>query len=242
MIRQFFIGATTRRYAALAVLLALVVRTPSWAKDVYYIPTGKVDAVQLLPPPPQDGSAEQKADLATVESVFKNRTPQEKARGQAESDFNLFSFAPDIGSFFVPDKLPKTEALFKRVMSDTKIDTDAGKKYWKRLRPYEIDPQLLEGEKEPSPGYPSGHSTRATVYALLLAEMFPNQSEQILSQGRQIGWDRVILGKHYPTDVYAGRVLGQAIVRQLHANPEFEHDFAEAKAEVQRSQSQTAQK
>ena len=90
----------------------------------------------------------------------------------------------------------------------------------------------MHGDKEPSAGYPSGHSTRGTVYSLLLAEMFPDKRDELLTYGRDMGWRRVILGKHYPTDIYAGRVLGQAIVHQLHANPEFEHDFSDAKKEV----------
>jgi acid phosphatase (class A) len=71
------------------------------------------------------------------------------------------------------------------------------------------------------------------VQALLLTELFPEQSEAILAVGRNMGWDRVLIGKHFPTDVYAGRVLGRAIVRELLASPAFRHDLAEAKAEVQ---------
>ena len=67
---------------------------------------------------------------------------------------------------------------------------------------------------------------------MLLAELYPDKRDAILAEGRQIGWDRVLLGRHYETDVFAGRVLGQAIVRQLHENPAFEHDFAAVKAEI----------
>jgi acid phosphatase (class A) len=66
----------------------------------------------------------------------------------------------------------------------------------------------------------------------VLAELFPEKREAILTIGRDIGWDRVLIGKHFPTDVYAGRVLGQAIVRELRANAAFEHDLANAKAEI----------
>jgi acid phosphatase (class A) len=44
----------------------------------------------------------------------------------------------------------------------------------------------------------------------------------------------VLIGKHYPTDVYAGRVLGQAIVRELLANASFRNDLEQAKLEVQK--------
>ena len=71
--------------------------------------------------------------------------------------------------------------------------------------------------------------------AMLLAEMYPEKRDAILAEGRQIGWDRVMLGRHYETDVFAGRVLGQAIVRQLHQSPAFESAFAEVKAEIKAS-------
>ena len=48
--------------------------------------------------------------------------------------------------------------------------------------------------------------------------------------GCQIGWDRVLLGKHFPTDIQAGRVLAKAIVRELDASEVFQHDPAAAKA------------
>jgi acid phosphatase (class A) len=70
------------------------------------------------------------------------------------------------------------------------------------------------------------------VYALILAELFPQKKAPILAVGRDIGWDRVLIGKHFPTDIYAGRVLGQAIMRELLSNPAFQNDLAEAKAEI----------
>ena len=47
-----------------------------------------------------------------------------------------------------------------------------------------------------------------------------------------IGWNRVVAGVHYPSDILAGRVLGQAIVREMRRNPQFIHDLAEVKAEL----------
>jgi acid phosphatase (class A) len=224
--------------ALLLAMLSFAVAAPLSAQD-RYLPLSKPDAVALLPAPPAADSAEQAADLAEVQSAAKNRTPEDAARGKSESDLSLATFASTVGPAFNPDKLPKTTALFREVLSETKAATDAGKKYWKRPRPYEVDPKLLEGEKESSFGYPSGHSTRATVYSLLLAELFPEKRAAILAEGRQIGWDRVMLGRHYETDIFAGRVLGQAIVQQLHENSAFERDFAAAKAEVEAAKAET---
>jgi acid phosphatase (class A) len=66
----------------------------------------------------------------------------------------------------------------------------------------------------------------------LLAEAVPDKADAILALGRGIGWRRVLLGHHYPTDIYAGRCLGQAVVRELKANPAFVKDFAQVKDEI----------
>lgn len=194
----------------------------------------------LLTPPPAAGSAEEAADLASTRAVFKARTPDEQVRAFKDDSLSLFLFMPAIGPLFRPGNLPKTEALFQKVKTDIAEPINTAKDYWKRRRPYEMDENLTLGRPEKSFGYPSGHSTRGTVQALLLAELFPEQKEAILAIGRNIGWDRVLIGKHFPTDIYAGRVLAQAIVRELRASLVFQRDLAEAKVEVQAAQRQVA--
>jgi len=46
------------------------------------------------------------------------------------------------------------------------------------------------------------------------------------------GWLRILGGVHYPTDMYAGRVLGQALARAFLASPAFQQDLAAVKAEL----------
>jgi acid phosphatase (class A) len=218
-----------------ALCLVLLVASSLFAEG-NYIPPDHPDGIALLPPPPEPGSVEEAADLNSARAIFKARTPDEDARARKDSGLSLFLFEPAIGPFFKPGKLPKTEALFERVKKDIGETINTPKNLWKRRRPYQLDDQLSIGIKEPSYGYPSGHSTRGTVYSMVLAEVFPEQKEAILAVGRTIGWDRVLIGMHFPTDIYAGRVLGQAIVRELLASPAFQHDLAEAKAEVRAAQ------
>ncbi|MDB6058238.1 MAG: hypothetical protein JWO95_2082, partial [Verrucomicrobiales bacterium] len=122
--------------------------------------------------------------------------------------------------------------FFECVKTNISSAINTPKDHYNRLRPYQIDPSLSLGKPEKSKSYPSGHSVRGTVTALLLAEMFPDKKEGILQMGRDIGWDRVLIGKHFYTDVVAGRVLAQAIVRELHELPDFEKDLAAVKAEI----------
>lgn len=215
------------------LLLCLLLSAGPLLADNPYLAPGHPDGIALLAPPPVPGSAEEAADLATVRSVFQARTPVEKARAMKDSTLSFSLFAPVIGPIFQPGKLPKTDALLQKVKSEIGDLINIPKDHWRRLRPYQMDENLNLGKPEPSFGYPSGHSTRGTVYAALVAELFPEKKEAILLIGRDIGWDRVLIGKHFSTDIYAGRVLGQAIVRELMASSSFQQDLAEAKAEIQ---------
>jgi len=206
-----------------------------WASDIAapYLAPGHPDAIALLAPPPESGSSEEAADLDLVRSVFKSRTPAEEVRAKSEdTSISFYNFASAIGPFFQPGKFPKTDALLNKVKVDIRESIGIPKKHWNRKRPYQMDSSLTFSSPEKSASYPSGHSSYATVNALILAELFPKKREAILKEGRDIGWDRVLIGKHFLTDIRAGRVLGQAIVRELMANPAFQHDLAEAKAEI----------
>ncbi|MEI9865666.1 MAG: hypothetical protein WDN00_14170 [Limisphaerales bacterium] len=60
------------------------------------------------------------------------------------------------------------------------------------------------------------------VLALILADLLPEKHDAILAHARQMGWHRVQIARHYPTDIYAGRVLAQEIVRKMKENPDFQ--------------------
>ncbi len=222
-----------RRVASLGASgLALFILSFRLVAAESYLATNQVDGIALLPPPPVADSGEQLADLASARLVFNNAGEHERERAEKQATLHIFKFAPAIGDFLQPRKFPKVERLLERSKASVREPLNTAKEYWKRKRPYEADANLKYGKAEASFSYPSGHSTVGTVQALVLAELFPEQRDAILEAGRQIGWDRVVIGKHYPTDIYAGRTLGQAIVRELKVNTEFQRDFAEAKSEV----------
>jgi acid phosphatase (class A) len=216
---------------ALTFALLFLLAGPLWAQT-NYLASLRPDGVALLPPPPAAGSVEEAADLAEAKAVFHARTPAETARATKDSTLSFSLFRSAIGPVFELDKLPNTEFLMQRVKKEIQTAINLPKDFYKRKRPYQLDDKLSLGKPEPSFSYPSGHSTRGTVYAMVLAELFPEKKDAILQIGRNIGWDRVLIGKHFPTDIYAGRVLGQAIVHELLASKNFQRDFAAAREEI----------
>jgi acid phosphatase (class A) len=221
----------------LAVVVAFCLSLlPLAAKDLHYLPNGKPNAIELLAPPPLPDSPEQAADLQEVRTVSQSAPDNDVATAKTETKFTMFTFAPEIGPFFEPGKFPKTEALLNNVQADAETIVDNAKNYWKRPRPYKVDPSLASGKLEKSFSYPSGHSTESMVLALVLAELFPEHHDAIVGEARNIGWHRVEIARHYPTDIYAGRVLAQAIVRQMKKDSDFQKDLAAAKAELAAAQ------
>jgi acid phosphatase (class A) len=213
-------------------LALLIVRTaPLHAAGPY---VHSLDWQALLPPPPALHGPEDKADRDEAYAVYRARTPGDMQRAIAEHSTTFLAFAPAIGRDFKPGQYPKLEALSEAVEVAAKSSIDGAKEYWRRPRPYQDDPARFShpGDPEKGPSYPSGHSTRGTVLALVLAEIFPAQRDAILAKGRLIGWTRVEVGVHTPLDIYVGRVLGQAIFHQLMQDPAFQADLAAVKAEM----------
>ncbi|WP_266157670.1 phosphatase PAP2 family protein [Dyella silvatica] len=231
---------TTCRYVpafshTLSLALALCFSAGAHATDAYLSPAQLHGVLAVLPPPSAPGSAEDLADRAMTDRAFATRPAADIAKATQEEKFDAFAFAPLIGPGFQAEKLPHVAALFKEAELETKDAVDTSKNAWKRLRPCPPESACSrnpEQAKKKSFGYPSGHSSRATVDALLLAQLFPQDADALLQQSRDIGWRRVVKGVHTPEDIYAGRVFGQALVSAMLTSPAMQHDLAAAMAEL----------
>ncbi len=63
------------------------------------------------------------------------------------------------------------------------------------------------------PSFPSAHATYAFMMATLLSYWFPRYRVIFYVLAGSIGWTRIYLFLHYPTDVIAGGILGYGITR-----------------------------
>jgi undecaprenyl-diphosphatase len=79
----------------------------------------------------------------------------------------------------------------------------------KRPRPCDA---LDNVRKRVSPGdlfsFPSGHTAAAFVIATLLSNFFPGLTIPAYLWSLAVGFSRLYLGVHYPTDVLAGMLIG----------------------------------
>ena len=229
---------TKPNFFARSIVLAVIFASAtavSFAKEtaLNYLKEGKPEAATLLAPPPLIDSPEQAADMDEVKAVYHAADKADKQAAYDEKKFSVFNFTPAVGAFFQSNNLPKTAAFFEKVQLDAETVTDAGKDYFHRPRPYSTDTNLINGKLEKSFSYPSGHSTESMVLALVLADLLPAQHDAILAHARTMGWHRIQIARHYPTDIYAGRVLAQAIVKQFKKSDDYEEAFNAAKKEIE---------
>ena len=86
-----------------------------------------------------------------------------------------------------------------------------------RWRPFlflETASKLSRGPEEIlDPSFPSAHAALSFMMATLLAYWFPRYRILFFIVAAFIGWTRIYLGVHYPTDVMAGALLGYACAR-----------------------------
>jgi len=170
-----------------------------------------------LPPPPARGSVEEIKDYQVLHLFQAERTSEECRVAETQSSYTS-------ESFFGPETGILTAAEFQSV----KIEVDQlmrkaadvsrpFKTRYARIRPYNNDKTLHPCVDIPNGNfsYPSGHSAAGYLVSQFLVKKFPGKSEAILKQGIQIGLNRVIGGVHHPSDVDAGRSLGQQIADEM---------------------------
>lgn len=191
--------------------------------------------VQLLPPPPADGSDVAKAEMDELHRIEKTRT--DKQFEAADWDFkheDITAFVGVMGPKFDLAKLPKTAALFDIVKAEDKAAGKVAKNYFKRNRPWIVDPTLKSCDQgdPPQSSYPSGHSTIGYSMTVILGALVPAKAEALKKRADQYAENRLVCSMHYRKDIIAGEILGTAVAVDLLQNTTFKAKFNDAKAEL----------
>lgn len=197
-----------------------------------------IPVASVLRPPPQPGTPEYHADLSFLKNARATATKKQLLRGIVASHDGVFDYAQTLGPWFTAKNLPVTAALFSQITSETKEAIELAKTFFTRTRP-ESWRETGDPEKSNGYAYPSGHTTRAFVWANLLANAFPDMKKPLHLQARQKAWYRVILGRHFPADVHAGKLYGQYLAEQFLKSPEFQKEWPAAVAEMNRVRRQS---
>jgi acid phosphatase (class A) len=217
--------------AAFLVLMSILSITPLMGATQFINPNN-YNAGDIIPPPPQTGSVEYRIDTGYLKNARAASTEEQIKAAMTASHDSVFDYSKTLGSWFNSNNLPKTAALFYEVTKETKEAIEVDKHYFVRARPATWK-ETGDPEKSDGFSYPSGHTTRAFVWADLLSNAFPDETQALHRQARQKGWYRVILGRHFPSDVRAGKIYGKFLATEFLKSREFQKQWPAVVAEMQ---------
>ena len=154
------------------------------------------------------------------------------------------ALGPRMGNAFMAaytdGQLSKAAALLKR----TEVDTEPTKDFFAFPRPYNLEnsPIVLvndnyvfqDGQPYVSGGFafPSGHTNMGQTDALLMASMLPERFTALLARASGYGYNRLVMGVHYPLDVIGGRMYAEFVVSHYLNDPAYRALFSQARDEL----------
>ncbi len=199
---------------------------------------------------PANSSDQTKAELDYLLSLQNKRTKQEIERANyianigswpnilnpADPDYKenrkqLFYIASFVGQWFNDENFPATTQLLLNCIQDIRVTEFRLKRFFKRPRPYHLEPKLNPLARINSPSFASGHTLWAFTEAYILSEIIPEKRDEFLKMAEEVRWSRELMGIHYPSDNEASRVIGWYLLKYWYSNPHFIADMEKAKIE-----------
>lgn len=211
-------------------------RTPAESSGWRYVAPDAVDFKALLPKPLDEASPEARAFEQRLSMAMKSlATPAAQQRARKDEGTTLWMFAGALSSEgfdFTPERFPRIAATLRQASADADRIKNLAKDHFARERPNTGgDAPRMAGPEAYS--YPSGHAVRAAVHARLLAEVVPDREIELLREAWFYGHSRLARGAHFPSDIVAGFVLGEAIADAMLKSPALQSDLAAAREEWQ---------
>ncbi|HWK40322.1 MAG TPA: phosphatase PAP2 family protein [Croceibacterium sp.] len=211
-----------------------------------YLEPGEFDAVAVIGAAPVEGDPRYESDREIFHETRKLiGTPRYElatrdVKGSPADMLKAFSCA--VGVELTPENSPKLAATVQRAIMDTAGQAGRAKDFYKRERPYVIDPgqtvcqapeELLDRRTgKASYDYPSGHSTVGWTYATVIAGAAPDRAQAALERGRAFAESRMVCGMHNATAVQAGILTAAATMSVVQNKPEYQADLAAAREEL----------
>jgi acid phosphatase (class A) len=195
-------------------------------------PSGFAYILNAVKPPPASRSPAEKVDLNALLKAQSSRTEADIQEAMANQHFNLGLLTRVVGPDCTAEKYPVTFALLDKVLREEKFFIAGFKKKYQRPRPYVGHPELKNLYSAKTTSYPDETAAVSRSMSLLLMELFPAKTSDLLNRDLAIGQSEINAGVSYPTDIYAGRNLAHAIAYVTHDTPQFQSELNKAKVET----------
>ena len=228
---------------ALLLLIALlaVVSHGQQRATAYFHTAEMPNAVNYLPPPPDSTSAQFAYDMT---QYYWGKTMRDTERGllaiddaHCSTSHLLEMYSECIGLRLSKSTTPAIYTMMANALTTGSKGVSVCKEHYQRVRPFQrFGEPVASGETLGQTSYPSGHTNRGWLAALLLTEVCPQAQDAILRRGYEYGQSRVIVGAHWQSDVDAGRVVASACYARLHTDSTFLAEMAAARVEFDAGQ------
>jgi len=234
----------------LIFLAALLAGGALRAADLHpFLTPAEIEKIQAaLPSPPVKGD---KADTLDHLIYQETRSLLHGPRGQAAAEDDIFNvddivptFSTAYGLRLSRQQQPELFRLFDELMGDKgeaygvlhafkknpaffriRPIAEFGDKADTCVKPVDMagyaHEDLVTYELPKSSSYPSGHSFRGMMTALVLVEVRPEHAAELIGRGEEFGESRVICGFHWESDILAGRLVALKIADALRSHREF---------------------
>jgi len=209
-----------------------------------YLPASQpFDATTFLPPYPVKGSQAEAYDIAAWRETSKGKDSArwQEALADDKTGLNdgLTQFQCALGVTLSTSNAPTLMKLLGKVQLDGHWAVDRAKSHFKRPRPFAQDenapiclPVPTAMRSRVSTAYPGGHSALGMSWGLVLAELAPDRSAEVLKRVHEYSQSRLVCGIHFPSDLEAGHLLAAGLIARLHAEQSFRDDLDLARQEV----------
>ena len=180
------------------------------------------------------------SDMMKLWAAKPLRNTERGKQAAREADYSvamiLEVYSDALGVELTETGAPAITALLTATLEKCSETADRLKVIRFRKRPFVQlgEPSFVPGDEEKERGkssFPSGHTNLGWTTALVMSQVVPEHPEEILYRGYQYGYNRLIVGYHWASDIEATRLLSTGLFARLNADPAFQVLVANACAE-----------
>jgi acid phosphatase (class A) len=165
---------------------------------------------------PSYGSVGEASDDKILLDFQATRTPEECTSAGVQDNGSLRTFFGGPTGPLTDAEVKSLESRFLKAHAVLALNVEIAKRIYKRQRPYNRNKAIIPCiPLESSYSYPSGHTTMSRLYARILSKIYPKRAEAFMKAADLAARNRVLGGVHHPTDIEAGKKLGDKLAKSF---------------------------
>lgn len=210
-------------------------------KDGFLMIRELPNAIKFLSAPPESGPEYDK-DVQAYEwgkQLRQDPKVRDHCLHQDTTDMNTV-FNEALGFKLLSFDYHDIMGLLAGSVKDAQRVSKPAKEYYKRMKPFQVfnEPSLKKNsEKAVSSStyaYPSGHAVRSWMYAFVLADVAPEYKDSLYKCAEDYSKCRVIMGRHWQTDIDAGKMVSTKVYEKLKNAPAYQEQLKLAREEYKK--------